>query len=82
MLQILALPSNLFYGKQLTCSAKFLLDKRLKDVPPLKFVGVSGRECRGKDSPSYYNECEAVEVTKQVLTILETIHHHDDMQFC
>ena len=70
ILQILALPSNLFYGKQLTCSAKFSFERRLKDVPPLKFIGVPGRECRDKDSPSYYNNLEAVEVTKQVIIII------------
>jgi superfamily I DNA and/or RNA helicase len=69
-LQILALPSDLFYGKQLTCSAKFSFEKRLKDVSPLKFVGVSGRECRDEGSPSYYNILEAVEVTEQVLVVI------------
>ena len=69
LLQILTLPSNLFYGKQLTCSAKFSFERRLKDVSPLQFIGVSGIECRDKGSPSYYNTFEAVEVTKQVLAV-------------
>ena len=69
LLQILALPSDLFYGKQLTCSAKFSFKKQLKDISPLKFIGVSSRECRDEGSPSYYNSLEAVEITEQVVVI-------------
>ena len=63
--QILELPSKLFYKNKLTCKAVFP-ETGPRDFPPIKFVGVTGRECQDEDSPSYYNQDEALKIVEQV----------------
>ena len=64
-LQILSLPSKLFYKNKLTCKAMFP-SSGPKDIPAIKFVGVEGHEEQDDTSPSFYNAHEATEVVKQV----------------
>ena len=59
------IPSKLFYKNKLTCRAEFP-STGPQDIAPLKFIGVDGQEAQDEDSPSYYNDHEALEVTKQV----------------
>ena len=37
-----------------------------QDFPPIKFVGVNGRERQTENSPSYYNDDEVLKVVEQV----------------
>jgi superfamily I DNA and/or RNA helicase len=62
---IMEIPSKLFYKNKLTCRAKFPTTGP-KNLPPLKFIGVDGQEAQDEDSPSYYNNHEALKVTEQV----------------
>ena len=64
-MQILALPSRLFYNTELVSCASFP-PRGLKHVQAVRFIGVSGQECRDPNSPSYYNDREADEATEQV----------------
>ena len=59
------LPSKLFYKNKLTCKA-VLPNTGPQDIPPIKFVGVNGRERQTEDSPSYYNDDEVLKVVEQV----------------
>ena len=63
--QIMEIPSKLFYKNKLTCRAEFPATGP-QNVPPLKFVGVDGQEAQEEDSPSYYNNHEALKITEQV----------------
>ena len=65
-MQILELPSRLFYNTELVSCASFPL-KGPKHIQAVRFIGVNGQECRDPNSPSYYNDREADEVTKQVI---------------
>lgn len=59
------IPSRLFYKNKLTCCAK-LSQTGPQNIPPLKFIGVDGQEAQDEDSPSYYNNYEALKITEQV----------------
>ena len=59
------IPSKLFYKNKLTCRAKFPATGP-QNFPPLKFIGVDGQEAQDEDSPSYYNNHEALKITEQV----------------
>lgn len=59
------LPSKLFYKNKLTCKASFP-DTGPKNLPAIKFVGVTGREQQDEESPSYYNNNEIVKIVEQV----------------
>ena len=63
--QIMEIPSKLFYKNKLTCRAEFPSTATSK-MPPLKFIGVDGQEAQDDDSPSYYNNHEALKITEQV----------------
>ena len=63
--QILELPSKLFYKDQLTCRAVFP-SSGPKDILPMKFVGVDGHEQQDEDSPSFYNDLEALKIADEV----------------
>ena len=65
LLQILSLPSKLFYNNRLTCRAQFQADGP-KRIPPLQFIGVDGRERQDVDSPSFYNDEEATKIVEEV----------------
>ena len=60
------IPSRLFYKSKLTCRAKFPSTGPHQSIPPLKFIGVDGQEAQDEDSPSYYNNHEALKITEQV----------------
>ncbi len=66
--QILDLPSQLFYKNKLSCKAKFPsgADEGPVDQPSVKFVCVEGQEAQDEDSPSYYNAPEAIKVAEEV----------------
>ena len=67
LLQILDIPSKLFYKKQLKCITKLAPDRSgPKDIPAIKFIGVDGHEWQDKDSPSFYNDHEAIKIVQQV----------------
>lgn len=72
-LQILDIPSKLFYHNKVVCKA-ILPSSSTKSIPPVHFIGVDGEESQDKDSPSYYNEYEAMEVAKQVHKNLKLMH--------
>ena len=63
--QILELPSKLFYKNKLSCKALFP-STGPKDIPALTFIGVDGQESQEEDSPSYYNDHEAMKIAEQV----------------
>lgn len=70
MLQILDIPSKLFYKKQLKCITKLAPDRSgPKDIPSIKFIGVDGHEWQDEDSPSFYNDHEAIKIVQQVRTL-------------
>lgn len=61
------IPSKLFYKNKLTCKASFSVNGGGGHLPPpLKFIGVDGQEAQDEDSPSYYNNHEALKITEQV----------------
>ena len=64
-MQVLELPSRLFYNTELVSCASFP-SQGPKNVPAVRFIGISGQECRDPSSPSYYNDHEADEVKEQV----------------
>ena len=64
-LQILSLPSKLFYNNHLICRAQFQPDGP-KHIQPLQFVGVDGQERQDSDSPSYYNDDEVSKIVEEV----------------
>ena len=64
-MQILSLPSKLFYKNKLTCKAQFPPNGP-REIPAIKFVGVEGHEEQDDNSPSFYNTHEATEVARQV----------------
>ena len=71
MLQILDIPSKLFYKKQLKCITKLAPDRSgPKDIPSIKFIGVDGHEWQDDDSPSFYNDHEAIKIVQQVRTLI------------
>ena len=59
------IPSKLFYKNKLTCKAEFP-HMGPQSMPPLMFIGVDGQEAQDEDSPSYYNDHEALKITEQV----------------
>lgn len=64
-LQILELPSELFYNKQLVaCFQQSSPGPR--HIPPMVFHNVRGQESQDADSPSFYNEHEAAAVVGAV----------------
>lgn len=65
LLQILDLPSQLFYKNKLTCKAKFPAGGPVH-LPAVKFVAVDGQEEQDEDSPSYFNNQEAIKVAEEV----------------
>ena len=64
-LQILEVPSKLFYSNCLVAKATFPLNGP-QDIPPVGFVGVDGQEKRDEDSPSFLNLLEAEKVAAKV----------------
>ena len=71
-MQILEIPTKLFYQTRLTSKAKFPPDGP-KDFPHIGFFGISGQELQDEDSPSYYNNDEASK-------IIELVSHHEHSQ--
>jgi hypothetical protein len=65
---IMEIPSKLFYKNKLTCRADFPVTGP-QSLPPLKFIGVDGQEAQDEDSPSYYNNHEALKITEQVRAV-------------
>lgn len=63
------IPSKLFYKNKLTCRAEFPRTGP-RNIPPLKFIGVDGQEAQEEDSPSYYNDHEALKIIEQVREIV------------
>ena len=66
-LQILEVPSKLFYSNSLVARATFP-PTGPQDIPPVGFVGVDGQEKREEDSPSFQNLLEAEKVAEKVRT--------------
>ena len=64
-LQILEVPSKLFYSNSLVAKATFP-PTGPQDIPPVGFVGVDGQEKRDEDSPSLQNLLEATKVAEKV----------------
>ena len=64
-LQILEVPSKLFYSNSLVAKATFP-PTGPQDIPPVGFVGVDGQEKREEDSPSLQNLLEAEKVAAKV----------------
>ena len=64
-LQILEVPSKLFYSNSLVAKASFSLTGP-QDIPPVGFVGVDGQEKKDEDSPSFQNLLEAEKVAAKV----------------
>ena len=64
-LQILEVPSKLFYSNSLVAKASFPLTGP-QDIPPVGFVGVDGQEKKDEDSPSFQNLLEAEKVAAKV----------------
>ena len=62
--QIMDLPSQLFYKNKLTCKSSF--PPGGPNIPAVKFVSVEGHEEQDEDSPSFYNKHEADKVLEQV----------------
>ena len=79
--QILAWPSQAFYGNRLVALAppqktgRFLTWHRLKRNFPVLFVPVRGYDQRDTDSPSWYNKSEA---EKLVSLVVEQCHEFRD----
>ena len=65
VIQILELPSKLFYENELICKADLPKDGPVH-ICPLQFIGVDGKEKQSEDSPSFYNFLEAITIVEQV----------------
>lgn len=65
ILKILEVPAKLFYNTHLDCKAKIQISDK-KSPSPITFVGVDGQEAQDDDSPSYFNNHEAVKISEQV----------------
>ena len=68
ILQILELPSKLFYENKLICKADLPKDGPVH-IRPLQFISVDGKEEQSEDSPSFYNFLEAITIVEQVYNV-------------